>query len=1037
MPTWTKEQEKAIYESGKNIIVSAGAGSGKTAVLSERVIEKLKNKVHINELLILTFTKAAAAEMKERIRKKIKKDKELKEEENLIDSAYITTFDSFAMSVVKKYHYLLNVSKDLTIIDSAVIDIKKRNILDEIFDYYYQNLDEKFLNLINTFCIKDDITLKEDILSLNNKLDLKIDKISYLETYIEKNYKEEKIEKDIISYENILKDKIENIKINIDNLSLLTESEYIKKVYESLTNLLNSNNYDEIKENLNVKLPTLPRNSDEEVKLAKEKLNKSIKSLEELCPYSNKEEIIDSINKTKPITKIVIKIIIDLHNKVLEFKNNLDAYEFNDIAIMAIKVLDNKEAREELKNSFKEILIDEYQDTNDLQETFISKIENNNVYMVGDIKQSIYRFRNANPYIFKGKYDEYSKLNGGIKIDLLKNFRSREEVLNNINKIFNLIMDDEIGGANYIKDHQMVFGNTSYIQEGKTNQNNNIEIYTYNPKETEFSKEEIEIFIIAKDIKEKVESGYQVFDKDNLTLRNITYNDFVILIDRSTTFDLYKKIFEYLAIPLSILKDEKLNTDDDIIILKNIINFIIKVAKKEYDTEFKYLFTSITRSFVYAYKDDEIFTYFVNNNFMDSPLYKTSLEIVQLMDKISIRELIDTIMDKFNYIEKLMTIGNIEKSIIKLDKIKDTADNLSLLGYDIYKFNDYFKQIIENDYKITFNVNENGNNSVKIMTIHKSKGLEYHICYFPGLYKEFNLMELKQQFIYDNTYGIITPYFDEGIGKTIYKELLKEKYKKEEISEKIRLFYVAVTRAKEKMIAILPNNLNNTEVVKLDKNKKMSYKCFKDIFDSIYNQTKEYYKVIDINKLGLTNDYNKIKKSNYKENINKLSEVIKVSEINIDNNLEQDIKFSKSTNKIISKKEKENMDFGTKIHEILEIMEIKDKNIDKFCKENPFILKKISSFLNSKLLENINDAKIYKEYEFVYNDKNNSYHGIIDLMLEYNDHIIIIDYKLKNTDEEAYLKQLNGYKKYIEKITNKKVKIYLYSILKETYEEIK
>ena len=152
MPSWTKEQNDAIYKSGTNIIVSAGAGSGKTAVLSERVLEKLKSGIHINELLILTFTKAAAAEMKERIRKKIKKNEELKDELNLIDSSYITTFDSFAMSIVKKYHYLLNVSKNISIIESSVIEIKKKNILDNIMDYYYSSNDPRFIKLINNFC---------------------------------------------------------------------------------------------------------------------------------------------------------------------------------------------------------------------------------------------------------------------------------------------------------------------------------------------------------------------------------------------------------------------------------------------------------------------------------------------------------------------------------------------------------------------------------------------------------------------------------------------------------------------------------------------------------------------------------------------------------------------------------------------------------------------------------------------------------------------------------------------------------------------
>ena len=168
MPKWTDEQLKAINQSGKNIIVSAGAGSGKTAVLTERVITKLKQGIHINELLILTFTKAAAAEMKERIRKSIKKEK-LLEELNYIDSAYITTFDSFSLSIVKKYHYLLNLSDDIGIAQASLLDIKRTEILDEIFEEMYASGNSNFLKLIDNFCAKDDVNLKETILNMSKK----------------------------------------------------------------------------------------------------------------------------------------------------------------------------------------------------------------------------------------------------------------------------------------------------------------------------------------------------------------------------------------------------------------------------------------------------------------------------------------------------------------------------------------------------------------------------------------------------------------------------------------------------------------------------------------------------------------------------------------------------------------------------------------------------------------------------------------------------------------------------------------------------
>ena len=194
MPKWTIEQELAINESGKNIIVSAGAGSGKTAVLTERVIRKLKSGISIKNMLILTFTNNAAHEMKDRIRRAIKKEainnEKLKQELDYIDNAYITTFDSFALSIVKKYHYLLGIGNDISIIDSSIIDLKKEGLLDIIFEKKYKDNESNFIKLVNLLCVKDDKELKKLILNIYNKIDLLVDKNEYLDTYIDKFYKQ-------------------------------------------------------------------------------------------------------------------------------------------------------------------------------------------------------------------------------------------------------------------------------------------------------------------------------------------------------------------------------------------------------------------------------------------------------------------------------------------------------------------------------------------------------------------------------------------------------------------------------------------------------------------------------------------------------------------------------------------------------------------------------------------------------------------------------------------------------------------------------
>ncbi len=1011
MPVWTKEQNDAIYKSGTNIIVSAGAGSGKTAVLSERVINKLKNGIHINELLILTFTKAAASEMKERIRKKIKKEN-LNNELDMIDAAYITTFDSFALSVVKKYHYLINVSKDVNIIEESVIKIKKEELLDEILENKYQN-DTKFQKLINDFCIKDDQEIRNQIVNISDKLDMLTDKIAYLE-----NYQFRDIDQDINSYVIYIKKQILVLEDIIAELSNYVDSDYLNKLYETLNLLLSSNTYDEIKTNSNLKLPPLPRGSQEEAKKIKEKLNKKIKSINELCSYESIDNIKDTILKTKDYVAVIIDIILNLTKKINFYKYQNDLYEFNDIALLAIKIVkENPDIALELRDSFKEIMIDEYQDTNDLQEEFIKYIASNNVYMVGDIKQSIYRFRNANPHIFKNKYDNYSKEIEGIKIDLNKNFRSRKEVLDDINLIFNLIMNDDIGGADYLQNQQMVFGNNTYLNEGKTNQNYNLEILEYENNNYNFSKDEVECFLIANDIKNKMANNYQVFDKDELVLRKARYSDFVILLDRSTNFDLFKKIFEYQQIPLNILKEEKMNNDQDIYVLNNLIKFIIKVNNKEYDSDFRYLFISIMRSFIYKEKDDVIFKYFLNKDYYDSDLFKKAKEIP--LD-FNCSFIINSILEKFNFYEKLITIGNIEASLIKIEQIIDMANNLS--NYDIMLFSKHLDKMIKENYQMQYQVNNDLGDAVKIMTIHKSKGLEYNICYFANLYKSFNIKELNEKFLYSNKYGIITPYFDEGIGNTIYKTLIKEDYIKEEISEKIRLFYVALTRAKEKMIMVIPyseiDNFNNELVLKNDI--KEQYRSFLDIINSIKNRLEKYLIKVEIP--NLTKDYNLIKENNY--DITEFKK-LKVENINIKNEEMQENSFAKKINEVITKDKKKLLEFGTEFHELLENLDFtKEINL-----ENKFYQEKINNFLKNDILKNYQNAKIYKEYEFMYIKDDIKYHGIIDLMLEYSDHIDIIDYKLKNIADDKYQKQLKGYRDFIKNKTQKPVNLYLYSLI--------
>ena len=465
---WTDDQWKAIYEDGCNILVSAGAGSGKTAVLTERVIRKIKDGISVSKLLVLTFTNEAAKEMKSRIREAITKEN-LTRELDLLESSYITTFDSFALSLVKRYHYALKIGKKITNIDSSIINIKKRELLDQIFEEYYKN--DTFGEFITIYGNKDDKKIKEAIIDISNELDKKIDKKEYLKNY-QNNYNVNIIIEEYLKY--LLDLKKEIINLYKDLLAYL-EDKSASNLIDAFSNFIDSNNYDDIKKNI----PVLPKLKLDEGKEIKDELKKKINLLENLTRYESIGKIKKSFDLIKNYNKTICDIILDIDDKINDYKKKYDAYEFNDIAIMAINVLkDNEDIRNEIKNSFNEIMLDEYQDTSDIQETLISLIANNNVYAVGDQKQSIYRFRNANPFIFSNKYNEYAKNIGGVKIDLKDNFRSRREVIESINELFSSIMDEKYGNAIYKLSHQMLFGNKSY-EKNKPEQNYSLEVYSY------------------------------------------------------------------------------------------------------------------------------------------------------------------------------------------------------------------------------------------------------------------------------------------------------------------------------------------------------------------------------------------------------------------------------------------------------------------------------------------------------------------------------------------------------------------------------
>lgn len=832
---FTKEQQLAITKSGQNIIVSAGAGSGKTAVLTQRVLYFIKEKGYkLDEFLILTFTKLASGEMKERIRKALT-DEGL-EEANKVDTASITTFDAYALSLVQKYHFLLHLSPNIKIIDTNIISVRKRTIIEEIFEENYQKEEPAFIEMIKKYCFKDDLDLQNLVLKLSDKANLELNTEEYLNNYLDAFYKKEVIKGYIDYFTKEFTDTIDELKEKIVNLPNVVVNKknkltYKESVEDYLEMLLNAITYDEITRSFrDASYPRKPSGISE----SEEEVIQDIKEL-----YVNLKKQVNSLPETEnlfykqfedemPFVKVLIDIVKELHIRIDAYKKEYDVYEFQDIAKMALRIVsENSEIRDELKNKLKMIMIDEYQDTSLLQEEFISKIANNNVYMVGDIKQSIYRFRNAKSEIFANKYQKFLDNEGGFAINLNKNFRSRKEVLQDINYLFKQIMTLDLGKADYQKDHLIEYGNKSYIEPGVPKETRHSSFIIYPPQKNSLDVPMIEAKLIAKDIIDKMNNHYQVYAFDKKLkkpiFRDCRFSDFCILMDRGSSFDTYAKIFNEYQIPLFVENDENISSNEVVLILTNFLRLIKTITNNEYQSiEFKKAFLSIARSFLYQYSDQKLFEIASSNTYFEDPIILELKEIINTNRDLSIARLFSKILLKLEVYEKCARIGNLDKNEKYLDTFIQMFQEMSTLDYSIDDFIMYMEYIDEYKLKITLSSTGSTLDSVKIMNIHKSKGLEFSIVYFSGLKKTFNQLELSEKFGVSTNYGLILPPDDEE-KQCIPKFFNKIDERLEDVSEKIRLLYVSLTRTKEKMIFILENSSYYEDKYKQDLNQAKEY----------------------------------------------------------------------------------------------------------------------------------------------------------------------------------------------------------------------
>ena len=341
---------------------------------------------------------------------------------------------------------------------------------------------------------------------------------------------------------------------------------------------------------------------------------------------------------------------------------------------------------------------------------------------------------------------------------------------------------------------------------------------------------------------------------------------------------------------------------------------------------FKYYFVLVARSFLFELHDDIIFDNFLENNFIDTEIYKLFKEISLKIKSISVYDILNEILERTNFYSKMITVGDVVKRQIRIIKILELALDLGNNGYDIYRFKEYLDKLLEEEYDIKYSLNTSTDNTAKIMTIHKSKGLEYPICYYSGLSKSFNISDLKDKFLYSKKYGFIAPYFNEGIRENVLKVLMKENYIEEEISEKIRLFYVALTRAKEQMIILLPKkDFDSGQPRLIDSSIRKKYRSLSDIMYSVRGEIQNQIVEIDMNEINISKNYL------YQKDVSKLAvldnEKITVEELDIPIQEKEQQHYSKSMHKLITEDIDNNIKLGLQMHEILEYVDFKNPNL--------------------------------------------------------------------------------------------------------------
>ena len=828
----------------------------------------------------------------EAIYKKIEEnpeDENLQKQVILLNKASISTIHSFCLDVIKNNFYEIDVSANTRIADDSEILLLQQEVIDDLFEEKYEEEDSNFIKLIKTYTkYNQDEVLKDLLLRVYSYIQASPFPEEWLEEQIEKlniedgtNFSDTVWGKIITENANqILEDsilKLQNIRTKmtcfpeLDKFTAKIEDDIDKYTY--IQN--NLSDWDTAVEAINTlknamwtKDQKITNDLKDEAKDVRESTKDEFKKVKKLMNCSS-EEAVQDIKYMYPILKMLKDLILEFSQKFYQRKREKNIMDFSDMEHLALKILVKKdengnivksEIAKKYENKFEEIAIDEYQDSNLVQEYILTSVSRgNNIFMVGDVKQSIYKFRQARPKLFLDKYDSYKlePVNGeDRKIQLFKNFRSRSNILDFTNLVFEDIMSRELGNIEYNQDEYLNLGaNFEEIQnqDYKTEleildlSEENDDIWKTDEEETEEEQEKVEDVVlearfVARKIKELIDDKYQIIDKKT-GRRDIQYKDIAILLRTSSgVANVYEKEISELEIPVySDSSSQYLQSVE----IETIMSLLRIINNPMQDIPL----VTVMRSPIGNFTDNELIEIRMadrNSSFYEA-LLKSDLEkahrFLSLLKELredeeymSLDEWIWNIYTKTGYMNYVNLMPNGALRVSNLRMLFERAKQYEEASFKgLYNFINFIDKIKFNqeDLKAAKIIGEN-ENVVRIMTIHKSKGLEFPVVILAGVGKQFNFRDLNGKILLDQDLGMGPQYIDSDRYiefKTLAKKALAIKEKNEAISEEMRILYVALTRAKEKLIIVGRQK---------DVNKKMSEK----------QKLLEIYSTIDYNKIN-------------------------------------------------------------------------------------------------------------------------------------------------------------------------------------------